>query len=59
MSHRYFYDSRGNPVKRIDPLGNIVRTDYDILNRRVATHQDLTDTGLGDGVVQATATTWL
>jgi RHS repeat-associated protein len=54
---RYFYDSRGNQVKRIDPLGNVVRSDYDIFNRRIATHQELTDNGLGSRVVQATATT--
>jgi RHS repeat-associated protein len=54
---RYFYDSRGNQVKRIDPLGNVVHSDYDIFNRRIATHQELTDNGLGSGAVLATATT--
>ena len=53
--HRY--DSRGNEVERIDPLGNVVRTEYDLYNRRAATTQVLTSTGLGDGNVIATSTT--
>ena len=33
---RYFYDSRGNPVRTVDPLDNVVGTEFDIYSRRVA-----------------------
>jgi RHS repeat-associated protein len=52
----YAYDSRGNQVRRVDALGNVISMEHDIFNRRVATHQELTDTGLGS-MVQERATT--
>jgi RHS repeat-associated protein len=54
---RYAYDSRGNQLQEVDPLGNVRRADFDIFNRRIAIHQELTDTGLGAGVLVDTATT--
>ncbi|MFC1573029.1 RHS repeat-associated core domain-containing protein, partial [Candidatus Eisenbacteria bacterium] len=46
---QYSYDSRGNEVVRIDALGNLVRYEFDGLNRLLSTARVLTDTGLGSG----------
>lgn len=54
---RYFYDSRDNLVRQVDALGNVSRTEFDVYNRRIAMARDLTDSGLGPGVLVATATT--
>jgi RHS repeat-associated protein len=51
------YDSRGNLVTRVDPLGNTTHLGYDIYGRRVAIHQELTSTGLGNDPVEQTAST--
>ena len=52
-----FYDSRNNQVRQVDPLGNVIRTEFDIYNRRSFSHMELTDIGLGNGNLQATAST--
>ena len=52
-----FYDSRGNPARTIDPLGNVMRMDYDIFNRLIAHHRELTETGLGGSAVINTVRT--
>jgi RHS repeat-associated protein len=44
---RLFQDSRDNQVRQIDPLGNMVKWNYDIFNRRVAERHELSETGLG------------
>ena len=44
---RFFYDSRGNVVRRADPLENELRTSFDIFNRSVTSTRFLTATGLG------------
>lgn len=54
---RFFYDSRGNMVRQVDPLGNVSFTEYDVYNRRTAAARELTDTGLGGGALIATSTT--
>jgi RHS repeat-associated protein len=52
-----FYDSRGNLVRTIDPLENVMRMDYDIFNRLIAKHRELTETGLGGSAVMNTVST--
>jgi RHS repeat-associated protein len=54
----YAYDSRHNRTRAFDALrpdnandpGNLVRFEYDGINRRIATHRVLTDDGNGAGV---------
>jgi len=62
----WFYDSRGNVVRTSDGVrgsghpggpGNIVRYEYDALNRLVETKRDLTSNGRGDGSVTDTIVT--
>src|SRR5262249_52487551 len=43
------YDSRGNPASVTDPLGNVVRSSYDVFNRRTEEVRETTATGLGGG----------
>ena len=43
----FFYDSRGNIVRQVDPLGNELRNSFDVFNRPIATTRFLTATGLG------------
>jgi RHS repeat-associated protein len=54
---RFAWDSRGNRVEIVDPLGNVARTEFDLYNRRLAEHRELTATGVGDGSPEAIATT--
>ncbi len=44
---RFFYDSRGNIVRQVDPLENELRNSFDIFNRSVTSTRFLTATGLG------------
>src|SRR5690606_4476477 len=44
---RFFYDSRGNVVRQVDPLGNEQHNSFDIFNRPISSTNFLTSTGLG------------
>ena len=48
-THRYAYDSRGNMVRYTDARGNVIRREFDGLNRLLSTIRQLTDTGDGSG----------
>ena len=43
------YDSLGNLVRATDPLGNVVRYDYNVFREQVAITRQRTRTGLGGG----------
>jgi len=45
-----FYDSRNRLVKTEDPLGNVIRTNFDIFGRKIETILKMTDNGLGGGI---------
>ena len=46
---RLTYDSRSNAASVTDPLDNVVRSTYDVFNRRIEEVRETTNTGLGGG----------
>jgi RHS repeat-associated protein len=55
----YACDSRNNQVRCVDQLGNVIRNDYDIYNRRITQSKEVTDTGLGGANLLAPVVTQL
>lgn len=56
---KHAYDSRNNIVRTTDSLGNVTRYEYDVYNRKEREIRELTDTGVGSGVLARTVITKL